>query len=98
MESNLPSGAQKPAANLLSHMTDVARKVCATLGKDVIGNSDGAAHILRNLRERFAPVAIDSIFQETARFMYFKRTAQTMDTYSIEFDMLRQKAEARIAA
>ena len=27
--------------------------------------------------------------------MYFKRTDQTMDTYSIEFDILRQQAAAR---
>ena len=28
--------------------------------------------------------------------MYFKRTGQNMDTYSMEFDMLHQQAEARM--
>ena len=77
-------------------MTDVTRKVCVSAGKDVIGKTDGAAHILRILRERFAPDAIDCIFQEVVTFMSFKRTDQGMDTYLMEFDMLRQKAEARI--
>ena len=30
------------------------------------------------------------------KFMYFKRTDQTMDTYIMEFEMLRQKAESRM--
>ena len=50
-------------------------------GKDVIGNIDGVAHTPRILRERFAPDAIGSILQ---------------DTSLLEFDLLRQKAEARM--
>ena len=42
---------QKRAANLLLRMADVARKVCVTAGKDVIGNVEGVAQILRELRE-----------------------------------------------
>ena len=70
-------------------MTDAARTV-------VVGNSDGAAHISRTSRERFAPDAIDSISQDMARFMYFEQTDRTLDTYMMEFEMLRQKAEPRM--
>ena len=48
------------------------------------------------LRERFAPDAIDSVFQDVAKFMYFNRMDQKMGTYLLEFDMLRRKAEARM--
>ena len=80
-------GHQKRAANLLLNMPDVARKVCMSVGKDVIGNVAGAAHILRILRERVASDAIDSIFQDMVK---------AMDTYPMEFDVLRRKAEARM--
>ena len=65
------------------------------MGRDAIGNSDGAAHFLRILRERVAPGAIGSIFQDMARFMYFGRPVQNMGTYLMELDMLRRKAGAR---
>ena len=39
-------------------------------------------------------IKIDSNLQDMVKFMYFKRMAQEMDTYVMEFDMLRQKAEA----
>ena len=87
----------KKAAHLLLHMADVARKVCLTVGKDVIGNQDGVGQILCILRNRFAPDKVDCIFQDITKFMYFKRTTQEMDTYLLEFDILRQKAEARMS-
>ena len=71
---------QKQAANLLPHLTDVPRKVRMSAGQDVISNVDGAAHILRISRERFAPDATGSVIQGMAKVMYFKRTDQTMDT------------------
>ena len=66
------------------------------MGKDVIGNIGGVAHILRILRARFAPDAIDRIAQDMVKFMYFKRTDRNVDENSTEFDMLQQKAEARM--
>ena len=62
-------GPRKRATNLLLHMTGNARKVCISVGKDVIGDAGGVAHIPRILRERFAPDAIDCIFQDAAKFM-----------------------------
>ena len=35
----------KKASHLLLHMADVARKVCLTIGKDVVGNIDGVGQI-----------------------------------------------------
>ena len=67
-----------------------------SVGTDAIGNVDGAAHILRNLRERFAPDAIDSVFQAMLRFTYSGRADLTMGAYLMKFDMLRRKAEARM--
>ena len=78
-------------------MADVARKVCLTIGKAVVGNIDGAEQILNILRNRFAPDKADCIFQDITKFSYFKRTTQDMDTFLLEFDMLRQKAGARFA-
>ena len=92
-----PSDPGKKAAHLLLHMADVARKVCLTVGKDVIGNQDGVAQILNILRVRFAPDMVDCIFQDITKFMYFKRTTQEMDVYLLEFDILRQKAESRMS-
>ena len=65
------------------------------MGKDVIGNLDGVDSILRILRNRFAPDRIDCIFQDIQKFSHLTRTTQDMDTYLLEFEMLRQKAEAR---
>ena len=89
-------GPRKRAANLLLNMSDVARKVCMSVGKDDVGNAGGVAQILKILRERFAPDAINSVFLDVVKFLYFKRTQQNMDTYLSEFDMLQEKAEARL--
>ena len=77
-------------------MSDVARKVCPSVGRDVIDNSDGAERISRISRERLAPDAIDSIFQNVVKVMYFKRTDQKMDMHVMVFEMLREKAESRM--
>ena len=65
-------------------------------GRDVLGNLDGAEQISRILRERFAPDAIDLIFQDMAKFTYSKRAGQKMGTYIMEFEMLREKAESQM--
>ena len=52
-------GPETKAAHLLLHMSDVARDVRPSVGRDVIDNLDGAEKILKILRERFAPGAID---------------------------------------
>ena len=52
---------QQRGSHLPMNMTDIARKVCMTVGKGVVGSVDGVADILRILRKRFAPDAIDCI-------------------------------------
>ena len=92
-----PLEPAEKASHLSLHMADVARKVCLAVGRDVVGNIDGVEQILNILRNRFAPDKADCIFQDIAKFLYFKRTTQDADTYLLEFDMLRQRAEARFA-
>ena len=89
-------GPEKKAAHLLLHMSDVARKVCLSAGRYAIVNLDGAEKISKILRGRYAPDAIDSNFQDMVELMYFQRTGQNMDTYIMEFEMLREKAESRM--
>ena len=52
------------------HMADVAREVCLTVGRGVVGNIDGAEQILNILRNRFAPDKVDCIFQDITKFLY----------------------------
>ena len=66
-------GSQKRETNLFLRATDVSRKACG----DVVRSVGGVAHILRIARERFAPDAIGSIFQDVVEFMYIKRAHLT---------------------
>ena len=61
----------KRAANLLLRVADFARKLCMSVGRDRIAHDDDAHHILRNLRGRQAPRAINAIYQEVVAFMNF---------------------------
>ena len=67
-----------------------------TVWRDVAGNLDGAGQISEVSRERVAPDAIDSILRGVAKFLFFRRTDQGAETYLMEFDIWRQKAEARM--
>ena len=61
-----------------------------------IENNDGVTQILRILKDHFAPEAIDAVFKDVGKFEKFKRTDQSLDTYLLEFEVLRHKAEARM--
>ena len=67
-----------------------------TIGNDHIANGDGVRNLLRIVRERLVPGAIDAIYQEVTKVSISKRTDQTADAYSMEFDVFREKAEARM--
>ena len=82
-------------SNFAFRMTDIARKVRMTIGEDHIANDGGVRPILRILRRRFAPDAIDAMYHDAAEFMNFKRTDLTTDAYLIEIHVLRGTAEAR---
>ena len=66
------------------------------VGKHVVGNIDGVGQISEIPRGRFAPDAIGGIFQGAPKFLYFERTDPSTRAFPAEFDMLRQKAEARV--
>ena len=90
-----PLPPEQNAYHLLLHMSDAARKVCLSVGKDAVGSSDGVEAIMEILRNRFAPDKVDCVFQDIYKFSNFKRTTQDMDTYLLDFEMLRHRAEAR---
>ena len=81
---------QERDANLLLHMSDIARKVCMAAKKDSVSSKNGVRRISKTLRGRLAPDAIDSTYQDVAKFTNFERTDQTMRTCVMEFDMLRE--------
>ena len=62
------------AAALVLNVNSVARQVCLSAGGDHLENTDGVSRALEILRNFFAPEAPDSIRQEVARFMQFRRT------------------------
>ena len=72
-------------------MAGIARKVCMAVGKD--RRRDGVQQILRVPPERFAPDAIDTTYEEAAKFMNSQRADPATDCYLMEFDGLREKAE-----
>ena len=53
--------------------------------------------ILNISRLRFAPDKVDCIFKDITKFTNFKKTTQEMDTFLLESDISRQKAEARMS-
>ena len=87
--------AKRPA-NLLLNLVDIAREVRMAVGKDRIGNNDGAQQIPRILRRRFAPDAICASYPEVAKFMDFERPDQTMAVYLMKFEVSCEKSEARM--
>ena len=72
-----PLPPDQKASHLLLHMSDVARKVCLTVGKDVVGNMDGVEAILKILRNRFAPDKIDCIFRILISFRTLRERPRT---------------------
>ena len=56
----------------------------------------GADGILNIPREYFAPDASVHVSHQVAKFLQCKRTDQTMERCSLELDILRRKAEARV--
>ena len=97
-------GPRRRAASLLLHMTDAARRVSMATGKAHIGTYGGAQRILQTLRGRLAPDAIgarfapDAIRAGTSRNSRIPGASIRMDTSSMEFDVLRARAEGRMVA
>ena len=91
-----PTEPRKRAAKSTFHMNDIARQVCATFRKDCFGHDNGAQQ-LRIPRGRLALDAADAIYPEATKLLDFRRGGQTMFVYLMEFDVLREKAVARLS-
>ena len=86
----------KRAAALILRMGTVAHQVCSAAGSDIVANNDGVDRILAILRAYFAPEAVESGNQEVVRSPQLKRTAQTVDVYLAEFDLLLRQAGSKM--
>ena len=80
------------APDLLLNST--ARQVRLAAARNYMAKNDGADHIVNALRNYFAPGRADSTNRLVARFLQFRQPGQTMGGYSVEFDLLRHKAES----
>ena len=84
----------KRSSALILHIETVARAVSSAAGGDAVTDQGGVQKITGPPRNNFAPDAVGSAYHEVVRFSQFKRTAHTMDEYSVRFDSLRFTAES----
>ena len=77
-------------------MDTVARQVCMAAGSDMIRGGNGADQNQNISREYFAPDAVDSVYREIVRSLHIKKTGQTMDVFSVEFDVHRRQGGWRM--
>ena len=89
-------GPSKMAAALISQMETVARQVCVAAGNDVITNNNGVGRALAIVRDCLVPGVVNSVYQEVARFLRFKRADRSADAFLVGFDLLRRKAEFKV--
>ena len=89
------SDAAERSAALILLMGAVARQVCMAAGGNVIMDQEGAKRILATLHDYFAPETADSVYQEPATLLQFKRMHQEMGEYLAQSDLLRRKAESK---
>ena len=71
------------------------RQDCMAAGSGVIADGDGAEKISTVLRGYLAPEAADSANQEVVRCLQWRRTGQTMDSFTVDLDFCRCRAESR---
>ena len=90
-----PESTGRASARKLK-MGPVVREECIAAVTDRIMDPGGAAKILHVPNDNFASNDVDLTYQGVARFLQFKRTAQTMGEYVVHFDLLRRKAESQM--
>ena len=73
-----------------------ARDARMALGSDQVMVPGAVAKVLQKFRYYLAPDAPDLAYQNAARFLRFRRTAQLRGDYLVKFDLLRRKTEARM--
>ena len=84
------------AAELAPQMNPIARDVCTALGCAPLTEMDAADKGLRASRDYFALDVPDSVPQDAARFLQYRRAAQAMGEYPAKFDLLRRNAESHM--
>ena len=63
---------------------------------DVVVDMDVSGEISAIPRNYVAPEASDSAYQEGVRFSQFERPGRRTDEYSVQFYLLRRKAESEM--
>ena len=92
--TNLDARKRSPAFVLW--MESTARDVGAATGKQKSREADGVGASLTVLRNYIALDAMDAVCQYAAQFLHFRKTAQKIGEPSVEFDLLRYKAEGQM--
>ena len=77
-------------------MGTIERQVGCTQGANARMQGEGIEFILNILLRECAPDASDRVYHQAAKFLQLLRTDQTMEKCSLEFDIPRRKAEARV--
>ena len=75
-------------------MADIARKVSRQLARIILGTTPAPNEFYEFRGNDLRKMRFDATYQEVVEFMKPKRAARTMETSSMEFDLLREKAEA----
>ena len=88
--------AAKRASLLVLHMDPMARQICLRSGGDSFMEGVDVATLIATLRHNYLPGATDQVYQEVAKFLNYKRAAQLMERFLLEFDMPRTKSEKKI--
>ena len=86
--------ARAPLA--ISRTQPAPRRECLAEGSAILDHDDGVARIFDILRIYFLPEAVDSNRQRVVRFTRFRRTDQFAGRYTVEYDLLRRKAESEM--
>ena len=89
-------GPAKRASALIVQIDTRLRQDCMAAGSGVIADGDGAEKISTVLRDYLAPEAADSANQEVVRCLQWRRTGQTMDSFTVDLDFCRCRAESRM--
>ena len=71
-----------------------ARDARMALGSDQVMVPGAVANVLQMFRYYLAPDAPDLAYQNAARFLRFRRTAQLRGDYLVKFDLPRRTAES----
>ena len=83
-------------AALILRMYSAERHVCLPADGDYLGSKDVLVRILEIAGNYFAPEAVDSTYRKVVRFRRQCRTDQAIVEYTVEFDLLRRKAESEM--